>query len=160
MTESITLTSAVESDVPLLLALVHAAFEEYLLLLNPPSGAHRETLDTIAQKLAEGGAFIAWKGETALGCVLIEPEEDALYLGRLAVLPQYRGLGVARLLIDAVENQARASGLNKVTLSVRVQLPRNRAFFECLGYQFVTYHNHDGHTEPTFLTLEKILNRA
>ncbi len=155
MSDSITLTSAVESDVPLLLALVHAAFEEYRPLLDPPSGAHRETLDTIAKKRAEGGAFIAWKGETALGCVLIEPEEDALYLGRLAVLPEYRGLGVARLLIEAVENQARSAGLNKVTLSVRVQLPRNRAFFERLGYQFAAYNYHDGHAEPTFLTLEK-----
>ena len=143
---------------PLLLALVHAAFQEYRPLLNPPSGAHRETLDTIAKRLAEGGAYIAWMGETALGCVLIEPEEDALYLGRLAVLPEYRRLGVARLLVEAVENQARASGLNKVSLSVRVQLPRNRAFFERLGYQFVAYHHHDGHTEPTFLTLEKHLS--
>lgn len=158
MTQAITLTSAAESDVPLLLTLVQAAFEEYRPLLDPPSGAHRETLDTIAKKLAEGGAFIAWKGETALGCVLIEPEEDALYLGRLAVLPQYRGLGVARLLIDAVENQARSAGLNKVTLSVRVQLLRNRAFFERLGYQFAAYHHHDGHSEPTFLTLEKSLS--
>jgi ribosomal protein S18 acetylase RimI-like enzyme len=157
MTEQITLTSADEADVSLLLSLVHAAFEEYRPLLNPPSGAHRETLETIGKKLAEGGAFIAWNGETALGCVLIEYKEDALYLGRLAVLPQYRRLGVARLLIDAVENQARESSLYIVTLSVRVQLPRNRAFFERLGYQFVAYHNHDGHTEPTFLTLEKHL---
>jgi ribosomal protein S18 acetylase RimI-like enzyme len=160
MTEQITLTSAVEADVPLLFALVHAAFEEYRPLLNPPSGAHRETLESIAKKLAAGGAYIAWNGETALGCVLIEYEEDALYLGRLAVLPEYRRLGVARLLIDAVENQARSSGLNKVTLSVRVQLPRNRAFFERLGYKFVAYNYHDGYTEPTFLTLEKHLNSA
>jgi ribosomal protein S18 acetylase RimI-like enzyme len=158
MTEQFMLTSAVEADVPLLLSLVHAAFEEYRSLLNPPSGAHRETLETIAKKLAGGGAYIAWNGETALGCVLIEYEEDALYLGRLAVLPQHRRLGVARLLIDAVENQARASGLNKVSLNVRVQLPRNRAFFERLGYQFAAYHHHDGHTEPTFLSLEKYLH--
>lgn len=58
-------------------------------------------------------------------------------------------------ITSAIENQARSSGLNKVTLSVRVQLPRNRTFFERLGYQFVAYHIHDGHTEPTFLTLEK-----
>ena len=158
MLDQITLTSAIESDVPLLLALVHAAFEEYRPLLNPPSGAHRETRATISKKLADGGAYIAWKGETALGCVLIEPKEDALYLGRLAVLPEYRRLGVARLLIEAVENQARVSGVNKVTLSVRVQLPRNRTFFEGLGYRFVTYLYHDGYTEPTFLTLEKHLS--
>ncbi len=160
MTDPIILTSAVASDVPLLLSLVHAAFEEYRLLLNPPSGAHRETLETISKKLVDGGAYIAWMGETALGCVLIEPDGDALYLGRLAVLPEYRRLGVAHLLIEAVENQARVSGLNRVTLSVRVQLPRNRAFFERLGYQFVAYNYHDGHTEPTFQTLEKHLSPA
>jgi ribosomal protein S18 acetylase RimI-like enzyme len=155
--DQITLSSAVQTDVPLLLGLVHAAFEEYRPLLNPPSGAHRETVDTIAQKLAEGGAFIAWMGTTAVGCVLVEHEKDALYLGRLAVLPEYRRLGVARLLIGAVEKQARSFGLSKVTLSVRVQLPRNRTFFERLGYQFMAYHHHEGHTEPTFMTLEKHL---
>lgn len=156
--DQITLSAAVGADAPLLVSLVHAAFEEYRPLLNPPSGAHRETLDTICKKLAEGGAFIAWMGETAVGCVLFEPEADALYLGRLAVLPDYRQCGVARLLVEAVEKQARSLGLPSVTLSVRVQLPRNRAFFERLGYQFTAYNHHDGYTEPTFLTLEKHLS--
>jgi len=151
----IPLREATHDDVALLLSLIHQSFEEYRTLLDPPSGAHRETLDTVRQKMVEGGAFIAWVGDEAVGCVIYEPRESALYLGRLAVLPMYRKQGIGRRLVEAVENRARDLQLPKITLGVRMQLPGNRAFFERLGYQVIAYHSHDGHTELTFMTLEK-----
>ncbi|MEO8610764.1 MAG: GNAT family N-acetyltransferase [Chloroflexota bacterium] len=154
---TITLHAAAEADTVQVLALILDAFEEYRGVLNPPSGAHRETADTIHKKLVEGGGFIAYVGEKASGCVLYEPEANGLYLGRLAVLPDYRKQGVAHALIEAVENRACELNLAKVTLGVRVQLSGNRAFFERLGYQVVAYDMHDGFSEPTFMTLEKAL---
>ena len=77
--------------------------------------------------------------------------------GRLAVLPTFRKQGVAHALVDAVENRARELHLPKVTLKVRIQLSGNRAFFERIGYQVVAYNAHDGYSEPTFMTLEKLL---
>lgn len=152
---AITLHTAAEADTQQVLALILDAFEEYRAVLNPPSGAHRETAETIRKKIIEGGGFIAYVSDQAAGCVLYEPEADALYLGRLAVLPDYRKQGVARALIEAVEKRARELNLPKVTLGVRVQLPGNRAFFERLGFQIVAYDSHDGYSEPTFMTLEK-----
>jgi predicted N-acetyltransferase YhbS len=152
-----TLNTATEADTQQVLSLIQDAFEEYRDVLNPPSGAHRETADSIRKKLLEGGGFIAYVGGQAAGCVLYEPEADALYLGRLAVLPGYRKQGVAHILVEAVENRTRELHLTKVTLSVRIQLPGNRAFFERMGYQFVQNHYHDGFSEPTFMTLEKAL---
>jgi predicted N-acetyltransferase YhbS len=154
---TITIRSAVEGDVQQLLALIHAGFEEYRAVLKPPSSAHRETLETIRQKLVTGGGFIACVDGRAAGCVLYEPEPDALYLGRLAVLSDFRKQGVAHALVDAVENHAHELHLPKVTLKVRIQLSANRAFFERLGYQIVAYNAHEGYSEPTFMTLEKSL---
>ncbi len=154
---AIILRTATETDTQQVLALILDAFEEYRGVLNPPSGAHRETSDTIRKKLSEGGGFIACIGDQAAGCVLYEPESDALYLGRLAVLPDYRKQGVAHALVEAVEKRARELNLPKVTLSVRIQLPRNRAFFESVGYQFMHENFHDGYSEPTFMTLEKAI---
>jgi hypothetical protein len=51
------------------------------------------------------------------------------------------------MIFDAVENQARSC-----PVSVQPHL------FERISYQFAAYHNHDGHTEPTFMTLEKHLD--
>ncbi|MBZ0295773.1 MAG: GNAT family N-acetyltransferase [Anaerolineae bacterium] len=154
---AITLCTATEADTEQILSLILNAFEEYRGVLNPPSGAHRETLDTIRTKIIEGGGFIAYVDDTAAGCVLYEPETDALYLGRLAVLPDFRKQGVAHALVEAVETRARELNLSKVTLGVRAQLPGNRAFFEHLGFQFVATGSHDGHSEPTFTKLEKPL---
>jgi predicted N-acetyltransferase YhbS len=154
---AISLRTAAEAHAEQVLLLILDAFEEYRGVLNPPSGAHRETADTIRKKLSEGGGFIAYVGDQAAGCVLYEPEAEALYLGRLAVLPGYRKQGVAHILIEAVENRARELNLPKVTLGVRVQLTGNRAFFENLGYQVVAYDTHDGYSEPTFMTLEKAI---
>jgi predicted N-acetyltransferase YhbS len=155
--DSIVVRSVTQVDAPLILGIVQQSFEEYQGILDPPSGAHRETVDTVRGKIAEGGAFLALIGDEPAGCVVYEPEENALYLGRLAVLPAYRKHGVGRTLVKAVENRARELHQPKVTLGVRVQLPRNRAFFESLGYQVVHYNSHEGHSEPTFMTLEKPL---
>ena len=155
--QAVTLHAAAEADTQQVLALILDGFEEYRDVLNPPSGAHRETAETIRKKLIKGGGFIAYMGDQAVGCVLYEPEADALYLGRLAVLPDYRKQGVARVLVEVIENRARELNLPKVTLGVRMQLPGNRAFFEHLGYQVVVYDSHDGYSQPTFMTLEKAI---
>ena len=43
---AIELREATTADLPTLLVLVHKAFEEYRGRLDPPSGAHDETLET------------------------------------------------------------------------------------------------------------------
>jgi predicted N-acetyltransferase YhbS len=157
---NITLRAAAETDTEQVLSLVLNAFEEYRGVLNPPSGAHKETPDSIRKKIVEGGGFIAYIDDKAAGCVLYapyEPDEDALYLGRLAVLPDYRKQGVAHAMVEAIEKRAQELNLSKVTLAVRMQLPGNRAFFESLGFRVVATGSHDDYGEPTFMTLEKTL---
>src|SRR6266542_2985978 len=48
------LREATEADVPTIFAVTRAAFGEYLGRLDPPSGVHRETLDSLREKLASG----------------------------------------------------------------------------------------------------------
>ena len=39
--------------------------------------------------------------------------------------------------------------------SVRLALPRQRAYYERMGYRFLAYGTHAGFTEPTFATFTK-----
>jgi ribosomal protein S18 acetylase RimI-like enzyme len=80
---------------------------------------------------------------------------EHVYLGRLAVLPAFRGRGLGARLVSGVEALAAAAGRDRVRLGVRLALPRNRAFFEALGYREVALDAHAGMTEPTFAWLEK-----
>lgn len=52
----------------------------------------------------------------------------------LAVLPAYRGHGVGRLLLAAVEERGRRSGCVKITLEVQENNHRARGVYESLGF--------------------------
>src|SRR4051812_14068957 len=108
---SFTLHDASLDDAALITSLIHQGFEEYRDTLYPPSGAHKETADTISAKMQKGGAILARCDEQWAGAVLYYPDEDTglMYLGRLAILPNFRRRGLARALSLAVEDKAHAA---------------------------------------------------
>jgi ribosomal protein S18 acetylase RimI-like enzyme len=53
----------------------------------------------------------------------------------LAVLPQYRGYGIGRALLAAVEEHARRQGCCKLTLEVQDQNTRARALYQTFGFE-------------------------
>ena len=64
---SFRITNATAEYAPLVYAIMQAAFEEYRGVLDPPSGVHAETVEAVVRAMAEGGAVLAWLGETAVG---------------------------------------------------------------------------------------------
>jgi GNAT superfamily N-acetyltransferase len=153
----ISLRAATEADIPIIVALIHAAFNEYDGVLDPPSGAHKESAENIRGKLATDHAVLALLGDQALACVFYRDEGDHMYFGRLAVLPAYRGRGIAGALIGYVEARARDLSLPSVRLGVRVALPQLRVRYERLGYRVIEERRHAGYVEPTYLVMEKLL---
>jgi GNAT superfamily N-acetyltransferase len=57
----------------------------------------------------------------------------------LAVLPEYRGCGVGRQLLAAVEQKARTLGCCKVTLEVQEDNRRARRVYEAAGFAQAVY---------------------
>src|SRR3990172_6868946 len=152
---SISLRPAGAPDIEAIVAVIHAAFDQYKAVLTPPSGAHSETVVSVGKKMAAGGAHLAYVHGNLAGTVLYYPEHGQMYLGRLAVLPAYRGHGVARLLVEAVEQRAIEAGFRQVHLGVRLALAQNLAYFQGLGYRIDHYAAHNGYAEPTFAILVK-----
>lgn len=157
ITEQVTLVAAISADLPAILNVLHTAYEEYRGKLDPPSGAHAETIESLATKLKTAHAMKAVIGQMLVGCVFFEREEDSLYFGRLAVLPTYRRHGIGRLLVDYVESYARQHQLARVTLGVRLAIPANIEYYTKLGYQIVRYSSHPGYTTLTSADMEKRL---
>jgi len=151
----ITVREITSADVPVLLDVVHAAFEEYRGRLDPPSGAHSETTESLRRELAGAYALAALAEGEIVGCIFYKPYKQYLYLYRLAVLPSHRRRGLGLALIAAVEQRARQLGLHRVRLNVRVALTENRAYYERLGYRLVDYAVHKGYMRPTYFILEK-----
>jgi ribosomal protein S18 acetylase RimI-like enzyme len=159
MGDPLVLRPATAMDAPTLAITIAAAFEQYRGKLVPESGAFRETAEGIAAELTKGaGAIIAERNGVVLGCVMTRIEEGDLYLGRLSVLPQARGEGLARRLIAAVEDDARARNLPGVRLGVRVVLTDNQRLFNALGYREISREAHEGFDHPTSINMRKALS--
>jgi predicted N-acetyltransferase YhbS len=154
---AIELRDATTADLPTLLALVHQAFEEYRGQLDPPSGAHAETLETLRDALDTGFALLARVDGQPVGCVFYHRASDHVYLGRLSVLGSHRGAGVGGTLTDDVERRARAMSAPGVELGVRTALPALRAYYERRGYRVVRHEAHRGYAAPTFVVMRKEL---
>lgn len=158
MSDTLVLRAATVDDAAGMAAVIAASFAQYRGRLVPESGAFRETAATIAAELEGGaGAIVAERNGELLGCVLVEEKEGDLYFGRLSVLPSARGRGLARLLIQAVETEARRRGLAGVRLGVRVVLTDNQRLFQALGYDETSREAHPGFDHPTSINMRKPL---
>ena len=69
--------------------------------------------------------------------------------------PHSAAAGSARASSPRSRRSVVAAGRDRVRLGVRLNLPRNREFFERLGYRQVGLDSHTGSTGPTFAWLEK-----
>jgi GNAT superfamily N-acetyltransferase len=134
---------------------MRAAFEEYEGMLDPPSGAHNETIETVKRNLTGGAAVLSSVANEPVGFAFYELVDELLYFGRLSVLPQWRNRGIGSALLEYVERQARTTGAAGVRLGVRLQLPHLVARYERAGYRITKYMTHAGYPEPTFVFMEK-----
>jgi len=159
MSDIVVLRGATAADAASVAATIAASFEEYRGKLVPESGAFRETAEGIAAELAhESGAIIAERNGQVVGCVMVRLIEDDIYFGRLSVVPGARGQGIARRLVEAVEDEARRRELAGVRLGVRIVLTENQRLFSSLGYVEISREAHDGFDHPTSINMRKALH--
>jgi GNAT superfamily N-acetyltransferase len=153
----LTIRLVMASDAALVRELMLTGFAQFQDVLDPPSGAFRETVEDVAAAIGRGGAAVAWLGETPVGSVRFEPEGSWLYIGRLAVIPEARRRGVAQALMLAAEAQAPRFGVLEAQLSMREVLPGNRALFEKLEYDVIAIEPHPRNPAQNTLRLRKML---
>ena len=68
------------------------SFMEYQDKLFPSSGALRETEVSIGLKIANhGGAIIVWEDAVPIGTAIYNFIDNYMYIGRVSVIPAYRG---------------------------------------------------------------------
>ena len=74
-------------------------------------------------------------GYPAATCRFYEESKDAVILGRVVVLPGYRGLGLGARVVNEAEQWIRELGYKEVIVDSRTEVT---GFYSKLGYEFVT----------------------
>jgi ribosomal protein S18 acetylase RimI-like enzyme len=94
------------------------------------------------ERVAEAGRFVlvAEADGTVVGFASGEERrhwsgDPELYVGELAVDPQYEGRGVGRALIDGVTEHAKQRGLTTITLDTGAANTDARGFYRRLGFE-------------------------
>lgn len=147
------------TDTSEILDIIVRSFEHYRDALIPTPSVFRETEATLREKLELGGGFFAMVDSRRVGFVWYELRETYVYLGRLSVLPEYRGLGIGKALIGVVEGIAHKHRLYQIRLNVRIALVENLKLFESVGFKKIASHKHNGFSEPTYIEMSKDLVR-
>jgi predicted GNAT family N-acyltransferase len=91
-----------------------------------PAELERDTADESAiHVVAEAGGRVVGAGRLVV-------DGDVGVLGRLAVLPELRGIGLGVRLVHLIEQQATERGCRMIELHAQVPV---RGFYERLGYR-------------------------
>lgn len=145
------------ADWAAVLALIHRSFAYMDGVIDPPSSAHRLTLDSLKEKAREEIGFAAYEDGGLAGCVFLAPRGDHAYVGKLAIDPARQKAGLGRVLMDAAEKEARRLGLGALELQARIELTGNHAAFARMGFAETARTAHAGYDRPTSITMRKIL---
>ena len=78
--------------------------------------------------------ILAWDGERLVGTVIGGWDGWRGNLYRLAVLPEYRRRGVAKMLVEAAERRLRRMGARRITALVLNRNAGARRFWSAAGY--------------------------
>jgi len=117
---------------------------------KPLAAEVREALIPGLQQHPTTVVFLAYQGGKAVGVTVCFrgfstfAARPLINIHDLAVLPDCRGQGVGRRLLEAVENKARALGCCKLTLETQENNRRARQIYAAAGFAQAVYEEAAG----------------
>ncbi len=100
-------------------------------------------LHLLRQAFIEAARACIGKDHSGMGD---ETQAGELYLDSLAVLPEYRRRGIAKLLIRATKEKAECMGLPRVGLLVDKGNPSGEALYSSVGFRYANDNVWGGHS--------------
>lgn len=151
---------AADEDMGPVHSLLTMAFASMEGRIDPPSSLNRMGVVDLAKAAAASELWVIEAEAGPLACMILTPQADGIYLGKLAVAQAVRGQGLARQLIDHSILRAQALGVSAVTLQTRIELVENHAAFTAMGFDMVGTTAHPGFDRPTTVNFRRRVQAA
>ena len=113
--------------------------DQHLATLYPPDSIFGLNLDELSAR--DVRFFAALEDENALGCGAIKLFKEYAEIKRVYVAPEARGTGVARALLNRLEQIARNIGYDRLRLDTGPEQPASVALFTSIGYEQIPDYN-------------------
>ncbi|WP_338451854.1 GNAT family N-acetyltransferase [Niallia oryzisoli] len=145
-----------EIEIESVYQIMQDAFREYNKY-DTPSSAMTEKLSTLQDSIHTGAeqAVIGYMNGKPVGSLRFKDmDEVSLYFFRLSVIPEARGKGIAKKMIEWLAEYARASQKDKIMCRVRKDTPHNIRFYQSNNFDIAkeeTIINKDGNVVDTVM---------
>jgi GNAT superfamily N-acetyltransferase len=115
---------------------------------NPASGGYAGSRESPAAK----ARFLLMRAEgLPVGCGALKLlDGETGEIKRMWIAPEVRGRGLARRLLAALEDEARAMGIRKVRLDTNRALAEARSLYLKTGYREIDRYNDNGYADFFF----------
>lgn len=131
------------------------ALDAYMIPLYPAESNHLLDIETLRRP--EMRFFAARVGAEILGCGGCWLHDDYAEIKRVYVNPQARGLGLAKKLMDRIEDEARAAGMTIARLETGIHQPEAIGLYRKLGYALREAFGDYPADDPNSVFMEKRL---
>jgi ribosomal protein S18 acetylase RimI-like enzyme len=118
-------------DLAVIEALVRLAYAPYVPRIGRQPAPMQDDYAALIQK---GQAHVLDADGRVQGALVLIPEQDAMLLDNIAVLPEAQGKGFGRRLLDFAENTAREAGFHAIRLYTNEAMTENIALYSRIGY--------------------------
>jgi GNAT superfamily N-acetyltransferase len=104
--------------------------------------------DPATYRPPQGAFLLATRDQTPMGCVALSvPDRE---VKRLWIAPAARGQGLARRLMQAIEDQARQMGLTSLRLDTNATLTEAIALYRRTGWTDIPRYNDNPYAQAWF----------
>jgi GNAT superfamily N-acetyltransferase len=127
-------------DGPVARELIAAVQQEYVERYGGPDDSPVDPLDFTPPR---GCFVVAYDGAEAVATGGLRPAEDgAMEIKRMYVRPEWRGRGLARVVLADLEQRARDLGAKRIVLETGERQPEAIRLYETSGYARIDGYGH------------------
>ncbi len=123
--------------------------------IDPPSSLSAMTTADLEAKANSETLVTLWADGALAGCGYLRDTGEAIYLGKLAVLPEHRGRGLLRIVLAQADDMARRLGRTSLELETRIELIENHAAFAACGFRQTAFTRHAGYDRATGIVMRR-----